>query len=82
MVFTNGNVYTMDSVNTYYSSGYIREQDGLILEIGDMKDFKKKPGEVEKNLEGRIVIPGMITGHSHFYAQFARGISGLEPIET
>lgn len=82
MVFTNGNIYTMDSANTCYSSGYIREQDGLILEIGDMKAFRKKSGEVEKNLEGRIVIPGMITGHSHFYAQFARGISGLEPIET
>lgn len=83
-IFKNLKLFTMDNENHWYESGYIETMGDKIITVGDIKDC---PDDREKEAEvidchGGIVIPGMITSHSHFYGQFARGMAVKEPMHN
>lgn len=81
MVFKNADIYTMDHKNPHIADGYIRTENGVITAVGKMKDYQKRQDETERDMKGRILMPGMMTTHSHFYAQFVRGImADLKPV--
>lgn len=80
-IFKNLKLFTMDKENHWYESGYIETREDKIISAGDMKDcpdVRENEAEVV-DCHGGIVIPGMITSHSHFYGQFARGMTVKEP---
>ncbi|TFH10785.1 MAG: amidohydrolase [Candidatus Thorarchaeota archaeon] len=74
----NGLVVTADEKSTIFENGYIRVSNGRIAEIG--------PGEPRGSADtiidasGCVVIPGLITAHTHFYGILLRGASlNIEP---
>ena len=57
----------------YIENGYIIFDD-LIREIGEMADYKDNSYE-EIDCFGQLIIPGFVSGHTHLYSTFARGMS-------
>lgn len=57
----------------YIESGYIIF-DKKIIEIGEMTNYKKLNYQ-EIDCQDRLVLPSFVTGHTHFYSTFARGMS-------
>jgi putative selenium metabolism protein SsnA len=75
-VFKNARIFTLDSENPYIENGYLVVTGDKFTEIGLMSCFnptRHADGQVI-DLKGKIVAPGMICSHSHFYGQFVRGI--------
>jgi len=71
-------VVTADRKNTIYEDGFIRVSNGKIADIG--------PGEPRGSAEttidasGCVIIPGLITAHTHLYGILLRGASlNIEP---
>ena len=61
----NGQIYSLDSVNTTYTAMAINK--GRIVTLGS-DDLKNRFLAKELvNLEGKAVVPGLIDAHSHFY---------------
>ncbi|MFA5236011.1 MAG: amidohydrolase family protein [Bacilli bacterium] len=58
---------------TYISKGYVVFED-KILSVGPMDEFIDR-GYVVIDGEGRLVMPGLVCGHTHIYSAFARGLS-------
>ena len=75
-VIKGGDVFTSGSKKGLVRNGWVVVRDGRIAKIGD-GDFKKET-EGEKvnliNAEGKMVLPGFINAHTHFYSTLARGM--------
>ncbi len=73
-----GLIVTGDSKGTIYPGGYLRIEDNQIADLG-----KGKPkGKADKVIDakGCVVIPGLITAHTHLYGILLRGASlNIEP---
>ncbi len=50
-------------------------EDGLIKKIGRLEDIKAKVIDAR----GKVVLPGLINAHTHFYSTFARGLTKVKP---
>jgi putative selenium metabolism protein SsnA len=62
--------------------GAVYFEGDTIVEVGRTADLQKKYPNAEKlDAAGKIVMPGMICAHTHFYGAFARGmaIPGVPP---
>jgi len=56
----------------------LRIQNGQIIARG--KELTPEPNEQVENLNGRLVLPGLVNAHTHLYSTLARGMPG--PKET
>lgn len=79
-VYKNAKIFTMDPDAPYYASGYLTVENGKIREIGPMAGYVRPEGAAETDLCGKVVLPGVIHSHSHFYGQFVRGIPLSTPM--
>ncbi|MCD4655140.1 putative aminohydrolase SsnA, partial [bacterium] len=76
MIIKNGRIITMDENFSIVENGAIRISDGLIDEIGNEDDISNKfPGEQVVDVEGKLIMPGNICGHTHFCGAYARGLA-------
>lgn len=50
----------------------LRIRDGHIEELG--QGLEAQPGETVEDLEGRLVLPGLVNAHTHLYSSLARGM--------
>ncbi|MGB5577203.1 MAG: amidohydrolase [Woeseiaceae bacterium] len=76
-LIVNGDyVVAMDEAGSVYENGAIAIDDGLILAIGPAADILAEYSAV-KTLDGenRIVMPGLINGHSHAAMTLLRGVA-------
>ena len=64
MIIVNGRIYTMDDAGVL-ENGYVRFENGRILEIGAMADLVPVPGEETLDAESGWVMPGFIDAHTH-----------------
>lgn len=79
-VFINAKIFTLDPDNTYYNNGFLMVCGENIGKIGDMKDFELPDNDTEIiDVKEAVLMPGMISCHSHFYGQFIRGMQSLSP---
>lgn len=78
--FINARIFTGFFEAPYINNGYLTICGDEITEIGAMSDYQKKAdyGIVE-DLRGKIIVPGMVSTHYHFYGQFARGMAVSRP---
>ena len=69
-------VVTMDASGTVYEEGAVAVDEGLILAIGPAADIESEYSATEV-LDGasRIVMPGLINGHSHAAMTLLRGVA-------
>ncbi len=69
----NGLVVTADRKGTIHENGYIRVSNGKIAEIGSGKPRSSSDTTIDAS--GCVVIPGLITAHTHLYGILLRGAS-------
>lgn len=55
----------------YQDDRFVAIEAGRIIRVGRMADFVRKPDEDVLDVEGRVVLPGLIDAHVHLiYARF------------
>jgi putative selenium metabolism protein SsnA len=76
MLITNGTVLTFGSDKKVIPYGAVYYEQDTIVEVGRTADLERKYPQAEKlDAAGKIVMPGMICAHTHFYGAFARGMA-------
>jgi putative selenium metabolism protein SsnA len=75
MLIVNGTLLTFGSNHRIVRDGAMRIQKGLITAVSTTDELRASyPDEEELDAGGRLVMPGMICTHTHFYGLFARGM--------
>lgn len=68
-------ILTLDEAENYYQPGGILLEDDRILEVGPAGKFEAISVDVELNLEGRLIMPGLVNAHTHTPMVLFRGLS-------
>jgi 5-methylthioadenosine/S-adenosylhomocysteine deaminase len=69
-------VVSMDEAMTVYEHGAVAVDDGLILALGPADEIIAEYGAVETLPgENRVVMPGLVNGHSHAAMTLLRGVA-------
>jgi len=76
MIVLGDYIVTMDAVATVIENGAIAIDDGVILAIGRADQITASM-QAEQTLDGdnRIVMPGLVNGHSHAAMTLLRGVA-------
>lgn len=75
MLITNGTVLTFGGEKKVIPGGGVYFEGDTIVEVGPTSELKKKyPGAETLDADGKIIMPGLICAHTHFYGAFARGM--------
>ena len=83
LLIGNGKVFTRDENNQFIENGAVLIDGKVIKAIGKTEDLKKQYPQAEfKDARGRLVMPGFINTHMHYYSTFARGMSLDSPPAT
>lgn len=76
MLITHGTVVTLGAKNLVISDGAVLIQGDKITAIGDSNHLITQfPHEARIDALGKLVMPGNICAHTHFYGAFARGMA-------
>ncbi|RMF03178.1 MAG: putative aminohydrolase SsnA [Chloroflexi bacterium] len=76
MLITNGTVITFDEPGQVLPYGAVYFEGDTIVEVGRTFELEQKYPDAEKlDAGGKIVMPGMVCAHTHFYGAFARGMA-------
>ena len=78
ILIKNGIISTLGEKNRVLTGHAILIEDGLIKKIAPQKSFKGKYSKVI-DASGKLVMPGFINAHMHFYSTFARGLGKAAP---
>ena len=84
LLIGNAKVITRDAENPFIEDGAVAVDGKVIAEVGGTAALKAKYRDAEfVDARGRIVMPGFINAHMHYYSTFARGMSlGGKPATT
>jgi len=84
LLIGNGKIVTRDNARPFIENGAIVVEGKLITEVGDSAALQKKYPDVQYiDAKGKLVMPGFINTHMHYYSTFARGINlGGKPATT
>lgn len=76
IVIYGGFVMTMDRLNTFYTLGWIQVFKDRIVGLGSGQPPKEVIINAKKIIKatGKVVLPGLINGHTHLSQSFMRGI--------
>jgi len=75
MLIVNGTLVTFGANHRIIPDGALLIQDGLIAQVSSTSDLRARyPREEVLDAGGRLVMPGLICAHTHFYGLFARGM--------
>jgi len=76
MLITNGTVLTFGSDKQVIPYGAVYYEKDTIVDVGRTADLKAKyPQAEELDAQGKIIMPGTVCAHTHFYGAFARGMA-------
>ncbi len=76
MLIHNVNIFTNNANNSLLKNHAVLIEGSRIAAVGEEKKLLAKNPAAEKlDGEGRLLMPGLINAHNHFYGTFARGIS-------
>jgi cytosine/adenosine deaminase-related metal-dependent hydrolase len=76
MLITNGTIVTLGRENKIIPNGAIYIEGDKIVDIGDTEALASSyPVPDRLDARGKLVMPGNICAHTHFYGAFARGMS-------
>ena len=78
VLIKNGVIVTLGDANRVLYDHALLIEDGLITKIAPKSEFTAK---YDKTLDahGKVVMPGFINAHMHFYSTFARGLGKAAP---
>lgn len=76
IIIKGGTIVTMDGSHRVIDQGGIAIKSGRIIEVGRTADIDRKYAAREVlNAAGKVVIPGLINGHTHVPMTLFRGIA-------
>jgi 5-methylthioadenosine/S-adenosylhomocysteine deaminase len=76
LIIRGGTVVTMDSERRVLENGAVAIKGGRIAEIGSPAEIDRKyAGREVVNAAGKVVIPGLINGHTHVPMTLFRGLA-------
>jgi len=76
MLITNGTLITFGEKNEVIPASAVLIRDGYIADLGPTAELRAKyPEEEVLDAQGKLVMPGLICAHTHFYGAFARGMA-------
>jgi putative selenium metabolism protein SsnA len=76
MLITHGQVFTLGQRNELISDGAIAIEGDAIAEVGTTAALEARYPRAERlDARSKLVLPGSICGHTHFYGAFARGMA-------
>ncbi len=76
MLITNGRVVTLGKENRVIENGAVYIEGDRIAEVGESRALEAAYPEAERlDARRRLVMPGNICAHTHFYGAFARGMT-------
>lgn len=76
MLITNGTVLTFETQGRVIPNGAVYVEGDTIVEVGGTAELVAKyPQARQLDAAGKIVMPGMVCAHTHFYGAFARGMA-------
>lgn len=78
LLIENGTVLTLGKTPRVLNGHSILIENGLVAKVapaGRIKNFRGK----RINASGKVVLPGFINAHNHFYSAFARGLTKTKP---
>jgi len=78
ILIKNADIITQNPDQPWLENQSLLIKDGLIFQIGANTLFQEKY-DITIDAAGKILMPGLINAHAHFYSAFARGIGGLNP---
>ena len=74
MLYTHATIITVNTNRDVFTNGAILVRGNLIANVGKSEELiEKYPEEETYNLEGHIVIPGLISTHMHTAQTLLRG---------
>ena len=74
--FENGIVVTLGQNNQVIWNGAVVTEGENIAAVGNASELQKQFPDAEAvDCAGKIVLPGFICAHHHFYSTMARGMS-------
>ena len=74
MLYTRATVITVNSNRDIIADGALFVRQGKIADIGKTADLVKRYSDEQKvDLEGRIIIPGLVNSHMHTAQTLLRG---------
>ncbi|MBZ4687717.1 MAG: hypothetical protein PWQ96_1242 [Clostridia bacterium] len=80
LLVANGTVITLGKSCKVIENGAVAVEGDIIKEVGKTAELRQKYSDAEYiDAEGRLIMPGMINTHMHFYSTFARGLALPEP---
>lgn len=80
LLIGNGRLITRDSENPYMDNGAIVIDGNKIEAVGLTTTLKAKYADAEyMDARGRLIMPGIINAHQHFYSTLARGMANDAP---
>lgn len=69
-------VLTMDDADTILEHGAVAIDDGIIVAVGPARDIDARYAAAERlGGDNRVVLPGLINGHSHAPMTLLRGVA-------
>lgn len=75
-LITNGTVITFGNDKRVLPYGAVYYEADTIVEVGRTAELEKKYPTAERlDATGKIIMPGMVCAHTHFYGAFARGMA-------
>lgn len=76
MLITNGTIVTLGAGHRVIENGAVYIKGDRIADIGKTNHLiTQYPNAQRLDARGKIVMPGHIVAHTHFYGAFARGLS-------
>ena len=76
MILINGRVITQDKNNPYIENGAVVIEKEKIKAVGAAKEILEKYSDNEIiDVDGKVIMPGIINAHHHLYSAFARGMA-------
>jgi len=76
LLIGNGRVITRSSQQLYLENGSVLIQDNIIMDIGPTLAMKEAYPNIDfMDVQGKVIMPGLINTHMHLYSTFARGMA-------
>jgi len=75
MLIGNGMLLTFGDDHKLINDGAVLIEGNTIIELGETGTLKSRyPNEEFLDARGKLIMPGMICAHGHFYGMFSRGM--------
>ena len=78
LLIENGTLLSTGGTPSIRQGQSVLIEGGIISRIAPRSRFEAFPGR-RLDARGKIVVPGLINGHTHLYSTFARGLTKTKP---